>query len=67
MFSARAQHSFTQGHREKNKPSDNVVKEVEQEEYFCDRYTEAVDDLVQCKRCGMWLCSGCEKMSPEVI
>ena len=51
----------------KNKPSDNVPKEVEQEEYFCDRCTEAVDDLVQCERCEMWLCAGCEKMSPEVI
>ena len=48
----------------KNKPHENVAKEVEQEEYFCDSCTEAVDDLVQCERCDMWLC---EKMSPEVI
>ena len=34
---------------------------------ICDRCSVGVDQLVQCERCDMWLCTSCEGVPPEVI
>lgn len=34
---------------------------------YCDRCTDQCDQLIQCERCEMWLCSNCEKVPDEVI
>jgi len=53
------------GTEKRNKSGESTAQEVE--EYVCDRCTDIVDVLIQCERCEMWLCAGCEKLSPEVI
>jgi len=53
------------GPEKKNKLEHTV--HVEEMEFYCDRCTSKVDDLVQCERCEMWLCGGCEKISADVI
>ena len=61
-----------QGNKRKNKPNDSKLQELQDSDgttlqYICDSCTDSVDDLVQCERCEMWLCSGCEKVPPEAI
>ena len=63
------------GVEKKNKQADQENEQVEgeeneevaEEEYICDRCTDKVEVLIQCERCEMWLCAGCEKVSPEAI
>jgi len=43
------------------------LEDSDTDEYVCDRCTDSVEDLIQCKRCEMWLCSKCETVPPEVI
>ena len=34
---------------------------------YCDRCTSAVEQLIQCEKCEMYLCSGCEKVPENVM
>ena len=49
-----------------NRADDSVTdanRDDSPEENYCDRSTEKVDQLIQCERCEMWLCSICERIS----
>ena len=39
----------------------------QEESLFCDRCTSAVDQLIQCEKCEMYLCAVCEKIPESVM
>jgi len=49
------------------KTTSNADDNDKDELAYCDRCTEQVEQLIQCKRFEMWLCSNCEKVPDEVI
>ena len=37
------------------------------EKLYCDRCTNTVEQLIQCEKCLIWLCSDCEKIPDNVM
>ena len=48
------------GEKSEEDPSDT-------ESLCCDRCTSAVEFLIQCEKCKMYLCSDCEKIPESVM
>ena len=63
------------GHKDKNpkakepypKKGGKTDGNSQEESLYCDRCTSAVDQLIQCEKCEMYLCAACEKIPENVM
>ena len=66
------------GHKDKNPKAKGSAEpypkkgrktdgDSQEESLYCDRCTSAVDQLIQCEKCKMYLCAACEKIPENVM